>query len=229
MGQPEFLYHGKSFPPFYRFCIYVSICIILTAALHDSAGTNGNSMFSSSTGGVWVALGGRGFCRFLRVVRRFAVTIFCGRGTGGGLTGGVQHRCFFRCGLLGRLGGSCLMRDSSCRGLRFSRRGGLRRGLCRDGIIRFRLPGRLRVGWVPACGRCSAKAAASTTAATTTARTIFFFITVFLFYIWGRCGISLPRCNAVRRWSGHPARGAGSAAAAGFHPPLPARGPYRHS
>ena len=57
----------------------------------------------------------------------------------------------------------------------------------------------------------------------------FFFIAVFLFYIWGRCGISLPRCNAVRRWSGHPAHGAGSAAAAGFHPPLPARGPYRHS
>ena len=81
--------------------------------------------------------GGRGFCRFLRVVRRFAVTIFCGRGTGGGLTGGVQHRCFFRCGLLGRLGGSCLLRDSSCRGLRFSRRGGLRRGLCLTGSPRL--------------------------------------------------------------------------------------------
>lgn len=138
--------------------------------------------------------GGRGFCRFLRVVRRFAVTIFCGRGTGGGLTGGVQHRCFFRCGLLGRLGGSCLLRDSSCRWLRFSRRGGLRRGLCRDGIIRFRLPGRLR-GWLSTClRRCSAKAAASTTAATTTARTIFFFIAVFLFIFRG---VAASACHAV--------------------------------
>lgn len=145
------------------------------------------------------------------------------------LTGGVQHRCFFRCGLLGRLGGSCLLRDSSCRGLRFSRRGGLRRGLCRDGIIRFRLPGRLR-GWLGTCLRpVQCKGSGKHHGSHHNGQDYFFLHCCFPFYIWGRCGISLPRCNAVQRWSGHPARGAGSAAAAGFHPPLPAPGPYRHS
>lgn len=161
---------------------------------YDSAGTNGNSMFSSSTGGVWVALGGGVSVGSFVLSAGSPSPFSAGAGTGGGLTGGVQHRCFFRCGLLGRLGSSCLLRDSSCHGLRFSRRGRLRRGLCRDGIIRFRLPGRLRVGWVPACCRCSARAAASTTAATTTARTIFFFIAVFIF-IFG--GVAASACHAV--------------------------------
>lgn len=137
---------------------------------------------------------GRGFCRFLRVVRRFAVTIFCGRSTGGGLTGGVQHRCFFRCGLLGRLGGSCLLRDSSCRGLQFSRRGGLRRGLCRDGIIRFRLPGRLR-GWLSTCLRpVQCKGSGKHHGSHHNGQDYFFFIAVFLFIFRG---VAASACHAV--------------------------------
>lgn len=136
---------------------------------------------------------------------------------------------FFSLRASGLAGRSCLLRDSSCRGLRFSRRGGLRRGLCRDGIIRFRLPGRLR-GWLGTCLRpVQCKGSGKHHGSHHNGQDYFFLHCCFPFYIWGRCGISLPRCNAVRRWSGHPARGAGSAAAAGFHPPLPAPGPYRHS
>lgn len=116
---------------------------------------------------------GRGFCRFLRVVRRFAVTIFCGRGTGGGLTGGVQHRCFFVAGFWVDLGAVVCCGTVVAVGCGSAVAAGC--GVGSAGTASFVSACRVGsgVGWVPACGRCSAKAAASTTAATTTARTIF--------------------------------------------------------
>ena len=152
MGRPEFLYHGKSFRRFtdsaYTFPFASSLPPLFMILPEQTA----IQCFPRSQAGFGLRWGA-GFLsvpsccppvrrhHFLRARhwrwadRRRSAPVF-----------------FFRCGLLGRLGGSCLLRDSSCRGLRFSHRGGLRRGLCRDGIIRFRLPGRLR-GWLGTCLR----------------------------------------------------------------------------
>lgn len=101
---------------------------------------------------------------------------------------------FFSLRASGSAWGSCLLRDSSCRGLRFSRRGGLRRGLCRDGIIRFRLPGRLR-GWLGTCLRpVQCKGSGKHHGSHHNGQDYFFLHCVFLF-IFG--GVAASACHAV--------------------------------